>query len=334
MKPRTGLVLLALGVVALLGGWYFGVRTQPTAGEVASGRLAFPGLAATLQSAARVEIVHHGKTLVIEKHGAIWGLADRGLYPVQGDKLRAVLTGLTELRLVAKRTDHPAELELLGLGDPASATSAADLLRVLDASGKPIAAIVLGHRKVLTGGDVPQEIYVRWPGQNQAWLAEGTVEIDADPSLWLDRDIADIQHDTIKSIDVTTPGEHLTFASRGGKLVLTAPAQHPPLDRYKIEDMQRAFEYLTFEDVRPGPVLPGKAAGQAVFTTSDGMVVHVTLNEGAKHAWAAFSAAGGRGGAALEARVKGWVYQLGSWKRTAFVPTLADLAAKSAAAAK
>ncbi len=334
MKPRTGLVLLALGVVALLGGWFFGLRTQPTAAEVASGRLAFPGLAAKLQSAARVEIENQGKTLVIEKHGKIWGVADRGLYPVQGDKLRAVLTGLTELRLVAKRTDRPDELELLGLGHPASAKSAADLVRVLNASGKPIAAIVLGHRKVLTGGDVPQEIYVRWPGQNQAWLAEGTVEIDADPSLWLDRDIADIQNAKIRSVDITTPGQHLIFTAKAGKLVLIAPTQHPPLDRYKIEDMQRAFEYLTFDDVRPGPALPGKPAGQAIFTTTDGMVVRVTLNEGAKHAWAAFSAVGGKGGAALEARVKGWVYQLGSWKRTAFVPTLADLATKSAAAAK
>lgn len=197
MKPRTGLVLLALGIVALLGGWYFGARTQPAAGEVASGRLAFPDLATKLQSAARVEIVHRGQTLVIAKRAKSWGVADRGFYPVQGDKLRAVLTGLTELRLVGKRTDHPAELELLGLGHPASATSSADLLRVLDASGRPIAAIVLGHRKVLTGGDVPQEIYVRWPGQTQAWLAEGTVEIDADPSLWLDRDITDLQHEKI-----------------------------------------------------------------------------------------------------------------------------------------
>ncbi len=186
MKPRTGLLLLALGIVALLGGWYFGARTQPAAGEVASGRLAFPGLAAKLQSAARVEITYHGKMLVIEKHGKTWGVADRGLYPVQGDKLRAVLTGLTELRLVGKRTDDPAELELLGLGHPASAKSSADLLRVLDAAGKPIAAIVLGHRKVLTGGDVPQEIYVRWPGQ-ESGLARGRDGGDRRRSLALAR---------------------------------------------------------------------------------------------------------------------------------------------------
>jgi hypothetical protein len=29
----------------------------------------------------------------------------------------------------------------------------------------------------------------------------------------------------------------------------------------------------------------------------------------------------------MNARVAGWVYRLGSWKRAAFVPTLADLTA-------
>ncbi|HEX4259706.1 MAG TPA: DUF4340 domain-containing protein [Acetobacteraceae bacterium] len=325
MKPRTGLLLLVLGIVVLAGGWVFGTRTEPTAAAADLGHLAFPGLAARLQSAASVEITNHGKTLVIAKHGAEWGLADRDFYPVMGDKLRGLLTGLTELRLVARRTHDPTELEQLGLGHPASPKSSADLLRVLDASGRPIAAMVFGHRKVLPSADVPQRIYVRWPGKTQSWLAEGTVEIDNDPSLWLDRDIADIQPAAIKSVSITTPGQHLLFTSEAGKLTLTSPADHPPLDKYKIEDISHAFEYLTFEDVRRGPAIPGKSAGTADFVT-DGMTVHVSVSEGQKHAWAAFSATGPHA-KAMNASVAGWVYRLGSWKRAAFVPTLADLAA-------
>ena len=46
-----------------------------------------------------------------------------------------------------------------------------------------------------TQGNVPEEIYVRRPDDNQSWLAEGSLQADADPQLWLDRDIMNIGHD-------------------------------------------------------------------------------------------------------------------------------------------
>ena len=292
-----------------------------------AGRLAFPDLAAKLAQAAKVTFEQKGKTLVIEKHGDTWGVADRGDYPVQGNKLRGVLTGLTELRLVDRRTADPAEFGKLGVGDPSKPNSTALLLRVLNSAGKPIAELILGHRRVLTGGDVPQEIYVRRPGENQSWLAEGTLEADADASLWLDRDIANIQAANIASVAVTNGDQHLAFARQGDKFVLTAPADHPPLDNYKVEDVSRALEFLTFDDVKPGPALPGTKLGNSTFTTTDGETVEVTVNRDGSNAWASLSASGGKGGAALEKRVKGWAYKLGGWKQAALAPAMDDLKA-------
>ena len=53
----------------------------------------FPDLAPKLQDAARVEIIHQGKTLAIAKNGNDWGLADRGNYPVQPTKLHGCSPG-------------------------------------------------------------------------------------------------------------------------------------------------------------------------------------------------------------------------------------------------
>jgi hypothetical protein len=262
----------------------------------------------------------------VEKKGDIWGLADRGDYPIQGQKLRGLLTGLTELRLMEKRTDDPSQLGQLGVDDPNKPGSTADLLTVLDKSGKTIAALVLGHRRVMTGGNVPEQIYVRRPDQSQAWLAEGTVEVDADPSLWLDRDIANIDNAKIASVDVTRGGQHLTFArDTNKKFVLQQPADHPPLDDYKVEDVSRAFEFLTFNDVKPGPNLPGQPVGQSDFKTTDGMTIHVTLNKADKDVWIALSASGNKDADALDKKVKGWIYDLGSWKEAALVPSLDDI---------
>ena len=101
------------------------------------------------------------------------------------------------------RTTDPAQFSRLGRGRPERQAGTANLLRVLDAAGKPIVALIVGHRRVRTQGNVPEEVYVRRPDENQTWLAEGSLQADADPQLWLDRDIMNIGHDRIAGVAVT-----------------------------------------------------------------------------------------------------------------------------------
>ena len=107
----------------------------------------FADLAPKLEQAARIEIVHAGKTMAIVKHGDVWGLEERAGYVVQPTKLRGMLTALTELRLVEPRTTDPAEFKRLGLEDPSGTSAKSNLLRVVDASGKPIVSLIVGHRR-------------------------------------------------------------------------------------------------------------------------------------------------------------------------------------------
>jgi Domain of unknown function (DUF4340) len=358
MTPRTLIVLVVLGVVAIAGGWYFGIDTLPTNQRSAdSGQLMFPDLAPRLQQATKIEVVHQGKHLVIEKREAAghvhWGLADRGGYPVQETKLRAMLTALTELRLVEQRTADPAQFATLGVEDPNAKDSNSNLLSVLDGSGKPLLALIVGHRRVRTGGNVPEEVYVRRPNENQSWLAEGSLEVDADPQLWLDRDIMNIDHSRIAKVVVTHGNETLQFARANDKLALNAPADHPALDDYKLQDVSRALELLTFEDVHPDAAAPGEQIGQSVFSTSDGLTVTASVYRSAPAAaakpdatvkpeaavtpaadhdvLARFSVTGEDKAKAeadrLQARLAGWTYQLGAWKQKALMPSIEDLKA-------
>jgi hypothetical protein len=338
MTPRRTLILVALGVVALLLGWQFGTGSGERS-STAPGTLVFPGLAAKLQTAARVEVMHANKTLVIARHGDIWGLADRGGYPVQQDKLRELLTGLTELRITEARTALPSEYALLGVDDPKLITSTANLLRVLDADGKPIAELIVGHRRVRTQGNVPESIFIRRPGEAQSWLAEGRLPVDADPQLWLDRDIADIPKEKIAKVTTTriaTGGDvTMEFVHDGDKFTLATPADHPKLDQYHVEDVFGALDGLTLTDVKPGAEMPGTKLGTSVLTTTDGMTVTATLYKAGKDIWASFAVAGSGKAEAeakkLAARVTGWAYQVGSWKEQAFLPTLDDLKASEPA---
>jgi Domain of unknown function (DUF4340) len=346
MSTRTLIGLLVAGILAIAGGWYFGIATMPTEDRsVDAGKLMFPDLASRLKDATKIEVVHQGKPMTIALVNGQWGLADRGGYRVQETKLRGMLTALTELRLVEPRTSDPTEFSRLGVEDPNAPGSNADLLRVLDASGKPMVEVIVGHRRVRTQGNVPEQVYVRRPGENQAWLAEGSLEVDFDPQLWLDRDIMNIDHSRIAKVAVThhdpAGGDQtLEFARDGDKLALTQPADHPKLDDYKLDDVDRALELLTFQEVKPASESPGQEAGHAVFTTADGLVITATVFHADKDLWARFAVTGNDKSKAeadrLAARLTGWAYQIGAWKEKALVPTMDDLKAppeKSSAAA-
>jgi hypothetical protein len=332
MKPRTIIVLVVVGILAITAGWYFGTARQPgTQQAYNSGKLMFPDLAPKLGNAARIEITHQGATSVIAKHGDAWGLEDRGGYAVQPAKLRGMLTALTELRLLEPRTTDPAQFSRLGLEDPNEKTGTSNLLRVLDASGNPIVALVVGHRRVRTQGNVPEQVYVRRPDDNQTWLAEGSLQVDADPQLWLERDIMNIDHSRIATVAVTHGEETLDLVRDGQKLTMKVPADHPPLDDYKVDDVDRGLELLTFQDVQTDQKPVGDKIGQSVYTTSDGLAVTATVFKGDKNIWARFAATGSdktKGEAdKLNARLAGWTYQLGEWKQKALVPSLDELKA-------
>ncbi|WP_428493155.1 DUF4340 domain-containing protein [Rhodopila sp.] len=336
MRARGVGTLVILGVVAVLGGWYFGTRLTP--GEqttVARGKLMFPDLAPKLGQVARIEITHQAKQTVIEKRpDGGWGVASMHDYPVQEAKLRGMLTGLTELRLAEPRTSDPAEFSRLGVDDPNGASSSADLLRLVDASNKPVAALIVGHRRIRSQADVPEEVYVRRPGENQSWLAEGGLQVDADASLWLDRNVMNISHERIASVVVGD--QALTFTRRDGKFALTQPADHPKLEDYKVDDVARGLELLTFQEVKADADAPGSEAGHSVFTTDDGLAVKVTVLHAGSHVWARFAASAASDKTKVEAdrmngRLAGWSYEIGSWKEKSLVPSMADLKAEEPA---
>lgn len=333
MNPRASVILAIVAAIVLFAGWEFGPATMPQSQtSQATGALVFPDLAPKLQQAARVEITHQGKTLAIARQAdGVWGLADRGGFPVQVDKLRGLLTGLTELRLAEPRTSDPAQYHRLGVGDPNDATSTASLLKVLDKSGHVIAQLITGHRRMRTEGNVPEAIYVRRPGEKQSWLAEGTLEVDADPQLWLVRDVANIAKDKVKAVTVTRGDQVLEFARVDGKPALTSPADHPKLDPYKLSDVFDSLDGLSLIDVKPADRPVGSLLGTARIAGTDGLVVEVTVFKSGKEIWIRLAATGEGAeksrAAALNKRWAGWSFQVGDWKEAAFVPRLDDIKA-------
>ncbi|MFC0410537.1 DUF4340 domain-containing protein [Roseomonas elaeocarpi] len=332
---RRALLGLSLLAVAAVGGGVLLTPRDAAPPDPDQAGLAFPNLAPRLAAAARIEIRHGDDTLTLQRGaGEAWVLPAKSGYPARADRVREVLVGLTELRLVERRTANPELFARLGVEDPATPGGTAYGIRVLDAGGIPIAELITGHRRVRTQGDRPESIYVRRPGEDLAWLAEGRLNIDSDVQLWIDRDVANLPHDRVLAVTIRRDDQVTEFRRSGdpdGVLTVTAPADAGTLDPNAVEDIGRGFEFLTFTDVLPEAQLTAEPVGEASFTLTEGLVITVRTGRKDENIWVRLGATGSDEAKRLDARWHGWAYQVGAWKEKAFAPRLVDLREQPAA---
>ena len=329
MNRRT-LLVLGTAAVATVGAAVLLTPDVAAPPAPATAPLAFPGLAARLANAQAIEVRRHDGTLTIRRAGPdAWVLPDRAGYPVRPGRVRELLVGLTELRLTEPRTANPDMLDRLGLEEPVRAGATSSLLRVLDATGNPVAELIVGRRRVRVQGGVPESVNVRRPGEDQAWLAEGRLPVDADPQLWIDRDLANLARERVRRVAVQREGEPPLVLARGpdadNRLTVLEPGDPAPLDDVSLDEVARAFEFLTFLEVRRADDMPGTRAGEATFTLTDNLSIAVEGFRAEEQLWVRLVASGDEEAARLNARWQGWAYQVGQWKEKAFLPRIEDL---------
>lgn len=334
MKSRTSLILFALGLIVFAAGLITASRNRltPLVESRNEAVPAFPGLADKLAGVARIEILSHDKHLLLSREGETWRLPDHGGYPAIPGRVHGLLSGLVELRLTEKRTSNPADFPRLGLDPPTAAGSEAKEIRLLDAKGGVLADLIIGHVRPSPEAGQPDQLFVRLGGVNQAWLASGTIEADPDPGLWMDRDIVNISREKISRVVVertASPAGRLVLSRQGDRLGVTDPADHPVLDQFKIDTLNRALEFLSFTDAKAAAALPGNRLGRVTFTTTDGLSLAADVAVQGNDVWAVLSFTG-EGKARDEAdrlnrKLGGYALAIPGWQPATIVPSLDDL---------
>lgn len=353
MTRRTVLLLGAGAVIAAAGAAVVLMQGQPVKTEaVVIGQPVFPGIAERLAEARSIEIRRHDGTLVLALADGAWGLPDRGGFPVRPDRVRDLFSGIAELRLIEERTGNPELFSRLGLEDVTVAGGTSQLLTVKDGQGRVLAEAILGRRRVRTAGNLPEAIYIRRPGENRTFLAEGQVRADNDPMLWIERDILDIRRQRVATATTQRAGAEAVRVVRASAdleaATIEGMADGFSADQAKIDDLPRALEWMTLNDVRPAAaVAGGEALGEARFTTFDGLDITFRIVSASERRWALISMSWSDPGArpdnapaeirpaaearaeaeALSRRLSPWAFQLIDWKTDILLYRPEDVAA-------
>ncbi len=320
------IVLAAVAVFSVLGG-------NRAATALPQERRALPELAANLGDLAWMRVTHGAMKADFAEIGGHWVVVAKGNYPADTGKVRHLLLGLADLRLVEPKTERRELYGRLDLDDPSEGKST--LVELQNRTGETVAQLVIGKRRHDRLGGGNDAVYIRKPGDDRTWLARGSLDLPGDLTDWLDRRILDIPSSRVASVTLTaTDGTALALHrdAPGGKFaVADAPADAKFKGEEALAAPAGALATLNLDDVKPAADLPvpDKDVARAVFATDDGLTltVRVFSHEGAD--WAAIAASGsGKAEAdatALDAKLSPWVYAIPADRAKLLRTKLADL---------
>jgi hypothetical protein len=351
MKPGL-LAALAIVALAAVGGAVYVVTRQNAATQEAQlGQRLYPELAARADDIRTIVVARKDGSFRIVRDGDRWVVPDKAKYPASPDAVRRLLVGLSELRAMEAKTKQPSvypELEVENIDAPDAKSVQVSLQ---DANGKDVLAVLIGKARYGRGGTAGDGVYIRRVGDAQAWLAQGRATVDREVGGWLDKRIADVSRDRMRSVAVKAGPQTLTVLRDKPEdkdfTIKDIPADRKAKSSYDTNAVGGAFETLDLEDVRPAAEVNFSASSPTTeAVTFDGLRLSAAFAEQDGATWARISATAQppaepvktdgesklksaddvkKEAEAINAKAGGWAYKLPGYKAEALRRKMEDL---------
>ena len=311
MKTRTLVIIAVAAVLALFAAVWLSSSRTPDVASASPGPLA-PGLSEALDSVTQVRITGAGNAVLatLERGEAGWGLAEKGGYRVDVEKLRGLLSNIAAARRVEAKTALPERHAQLGVEDVAA--DDAHGVRVDIVTPSRTFAYVFGDNLARGTGT-----YVRAADDAQSWQVGSNIAVERNPANWLIKRIIDVGANRIAAISVKPEdGAAIELArtdddTASDFALVTLPRGREAAAGYEREALAGLLSGLTFEDVFPAAErTPPETTRQARYALVDGRQVEIvswqaegrtharfamTLDEDAAQAWLARQPAAAEG---------------------------------------
>lgn len=321
MTPKTFAALAAAAAVSLAAALLVHASQTPSTGETTSSGKALPDLQANAGKVQHIAVTQGGKPLTIERVEDRWLITSQGGYPANAEKVRNLITALSDAKLLEPKTKSPARYALLEVGDPAEANSNARLIKLEDSSGKPLAEIIAGKQRPGGGatsatGQQQTATYVRRPNEEQSWLASTDIAGGATLKDWADARVFELPTEKIKDVTVSVTGESpymIKRASDGSHELQDIPEGKRIKYVNMVDNILEAASFLDLTKVRKATATPGGDAGTVSFETDDGLKLSLKVRREKDGVWVTVDPSG-EGAAKAKAdeirtRTAGWEFE-------------------------
>jgi hypothetical protein len=337
IKPQHFVVLAGATVVALIWAALLHSSSDQRAPGGVDGRAMLPELARQATALGSIELNKGGEKLTLERAGEQWKLKERGGYPMQADKVRALVVQLTNAKLVEPKTATKERWPMLELEDPAGKDAKSSLVRLLDAQGKPIAEMVVGKSRPNAFGAGRGGVYVRRPGETQTWLAAAEPAITVDVKDWVDTSIYKADVPKLQRVTVEHASEVPIVVEKGSapdaKFALKSVPEGIKLKpNAPVEQIALGFGSIDLEDVRQLDKTPiGENVSVITTESTDGLTVTFRLRRESEPsaAWLSFTATGTgdakKAADEINAKAAGWEFKIPDWKANQIGKRAAEL---------
>jgi uncharacterized protein DUF4340 len=340
MKPTTFLVVLAATAASVVAAGYAVVsESRIQAPAPASGAPVFGDLLARANDVQSVTVASASGKFTIARKGDGWALAEKDGYPVAADKLRQLVAGLADLRLLEAKTDQPDRHARLEVEDIAAKDAKSKQVTLAGADGKLLADLIVGKQNNTSDFNGLRGIYVRKPGSAQAWLAQGSVEVPTAAVDWVDRTVVDVAEDKIQRLQFEPTAAPALTVSKADKtaadFTLAPLPEGKSADPDALKRLTEVFTAVELDDVRADKDTDKAVkAGAAEAATFDGLTLKAELLVMDGGTWLRLKASAAEGSAAaaeaktINDRVAGWLYKLPQFKAALLQPKVDDFLKK------
>lgn len=287
MNTKTLTTLIVIAAVCAGGAWFASRSSDAARSDTRStGPKLFPELEKRVNDVAKVEITNKDGKFALERKGDQWGMTDKGGYPINFDKVKELVVGVSNMEIVEKKTAKPELHSSLDVQDVTVKDSPAVEARFFDAGGQELAAVVLGKARTTKSFGGQYAMFVRKVGDPQAYEVTGRLYVDGTSTNWLDKQIVKLEKTRVRQVE-TKHADGTVFEIKKNvpedqAFAVTALPEGAELKWNGVADgVAAALEWLNFEDVAPaGSVdLAGVTPTETTFTTWDGMRVVAKLYE-------------------------------------------------------
>lgn len=276
----AALILLAIGFAGFLmgqGGGDLPERSGAVLPRVADD----PGAVYT------IEITTKEDRFVLQEDGEDgWALLGRGGYPANADLAARLVSRLGALDYVGPRTSDPERHRLLGLVSPQDGGNATQIL-LRDFDNNVVGELLVGQRRGERG------TYVRLPGDDQAWAADGVLPAISTPQDWMNLDFLALGPDSIARAYVVPISGPPYFLERPGlserNFVLRAPPGWRLITTGAGNGTGSVLGRLRFRDVRTAQ-FEGRPVARYEAETFAGLRLEIAVHDDAGGRWAVIRA--------------------------------------------